>query len=38
MPKIRNMNENSDSSVAPTAMKIARMINARMMPNVNTLC
>ena len=32
------MNENSDSSVAPSAMKIARMTSARMMPNVSTLC
>ena len=32
------MNENSDSSVAPSAMKIARMISARMMPKVSTLC
>ncbi len=32
------MNENSDSSVAPSAMKIARMISASMMPKVSTLC
>ena len=30
--------ENIEISVAPRAMKIARMINARMMPNVSTLC
>ena len=32
------MNENSDSRVAPSAMKIARMISARTMPKVSTLC
>ena len=37
-PNSRNMNENSDSSVAPSAMKIARMISASTMPKVSTLC
>ena len=32
------MTENSDSSVAPSAMKIARRISAMMMPKVSTLC
>ena len=32
------MNENSDSSVAPSAMKIARMISASTIPKVRTLC
>ena len=37
-PKIRNMNENAESSAAPSAMKIARRTSAARMPNVSTRC
>ncbi len=37
-PKTRNMKEKSSSSTAPSAMKMARMTSAAMMPNVSTLC
>jgi hypothetical protein len=37
-PKIRNMNENADTSAAPTAMRTARIPSARRIPNVRTRC